>query len=200
LRPLENTGLSAQPISPTARVVAAQTASPQAVSPELAQLLQTMARNLANVEQQIEQLKASQEQMASDNAKTVERLKASQEQMARLVAKASEQNLRPKTSAPPPRPIATATRKPVPTLPSQQARERAQARYSCSPTTNSCHQRAAWSADAHAQARGKNGWICLRPTAKELFQWRTILPHQARCVRYRPQDAFATGGASECHR
>ena len=102
-----------------------------------------MARNLANVEQQIEQLKASQEQMASDNAKTVERLKASQEQMARLVAKASEQNLRPKTSAPPPRPIATATRKPVPTLPSQQARERAQARYSCSPTTNSCHQRAA---------------------------------------------------------
>jgi hypothetical protein len=144
LQPLENTGLSAQPISPTARVVAAQTASPQAaplartasqdvaptaapVSPELAQLLQTMARNLANVEQQIEQLKANQEQMASDNAKTVEQLKASQEQMTRLIAEASEQNQRPKTSAPPPRPIATPTRKPRPTLPSQQARERAQA-------------------------------------------------------------------------
>jgi hypothetical protein len=143
-QPLESPGLSAQPSAPTARVVAAETASPQAaplarttsqdvaptaapVSPELAQLLQTMARDLANVQQQLEQLKASQEQMASDNAKTVEQLKASQEQMTRLVAKDSEQNLRPKTSAPPPRPIATATRKPVPTLPSQQARERAQA-------------------------------------------------------------------------
>ena len=81
--------------------------------------------------------------MASDNAKTVEQLKASQEQMTRLVAKASEQNLRPKMSAPPPRPIATATRKPVPTLPSQQTRERAQAPIQLSPTTNSCHQRAA---------------------------------------------------------
>jgi hypothetical protein len=142
-QPLENPGLSAQPISPSARVVAAQTASPQAdplartasqdvaptappVSPE-AQLLQTMARDLANVEHGIEQLKANQEQMASDNAKAVEQFKASQEQMTHLVAKTSEQNLRPKTSALSPRPIATATRKPVPTLPSQQARERAQA-------------------------------------------------------------------------
>jgi hypothetical protein len=83
--------------------------------------------------------------MASDNAKAVEQLKASQEQMTRLVAKVSEQNLRPKTSeqnlrpktseqnvrpktsAPPPRPIAASTRKPVPTLSSQQARGRAQA-------------------------------------------------------------------------
>ena len=142
--PLANPGRSAQPDPPTARVVAAQTASPQAappaqtasqdvaptvapVSSELAQLLQTMARDLANVEQGIEQLKASQEQMVRDNAKTVEQLKASQEQMTRLIAKASEQNLRPKTSAPPPRPIATPTRKLVPTLPSQQTRERAQA-------------------------------------------------------------------------
>ena len=142
--PLQNPGLRPQPSPPSARVVAAQTASPQAVpltqtasqdvaptaapaSPELAQLLQTMARDLANVEQQIERLKASQEQMASDNAKAVEQLKASQEQMTRLIAKASEQNKRPKTSAPPPRPIATPTRKPRPTLPSQQARERAQA-------------------------------------------------------------------------
>jgi cytoskeletal protein RodZ len=141
-QPLENPELSAQPISPTARVVAVQTASPEAaplgqtasqdvaptaapVSPGLAELLQTMARDLANVEHGIEQLKAGQEQMASDNAKTVEQLKASQEQMTRLVAKASEQNLRPKTSALPPRPIATA--KPAPTLPSQQARVRPQA-------------------------------------------------------------------------
>jgi hypothetical protein len=66
-----------------------------------------MARDLTNVEHGIEQLRASQEQMT------------------RLVAKASEQNLRPKTSALPPRPIATA--KPAPTLPSQQARVRPQA-------------------------------------------------------------------------
>jgi hypothetical protein len=142
--PLENPGFPAQPSSPTAPVVTEQTASPQAappaqtasqdvaptaapVSPEMAQLLQTMARDLADVEQEIKQLKASQEQMASDNAKAVEQLKAGQEQMTRLIATASEQNLRPKTSAPPPRPIATPTRKPVPTLPSQQARERAQA-------------------------------------------------------------------------
>jgi hypothetical protein len=146
---LDNAVLPVQPSPPS--LVAAQTAPSQAaplaqtvsqdVAPtiapapaELAQLLQTMARDLANVEQRIEQLKASQEQMASDNAKAVEQLKASQEQMTRLVAKASvaktsEQNLRPKTSSatPPTRPIAAPTRKPVPKLPSQQARGRAQA-------------------------------------------------------------------------
>jgi hypothetical protein len=87
-----------------------------------------MARDLANVEQGIEQLKASQGQMASDNAKAVEQLKAGQEQMTRLVAKASEQSLRPKTSAPPPRPIVTPTRKPVPTHASPQATARPQTR------------------------------------------------------------------------
>jgi len=145
---LANAGLPAQPSPPS--LVAAQAAPSQAapqaqtasqdVAPtiapapsEMAQLLQTMARDLANVEQRIDQLKASQEQMASDNAKAVEQLKASQEQMTRLVAKASgqnkasEQNLRPKTSAPPPRPIVAPTRKPVPTRSSQQARGRAQA-------------------------------------------------------------------------
>jgi hypothetical protein len=131
-QPLENPGLSAQTASPQAAPLArtaSQDVAPTAalVSPELAQLLQTMARDLANVEHGIEQLKANQEQMASDNAKVVEQLKASQEQVTRLVAKTSEQNLRPKASALPPRPIATAARKPVPTLPSQQAGERAQA-------------------------------------------------------------------------
>jgi uncharacterized protein involved in exopolysaccharide biosynthesis len=71
-----------------------------------------------------EQLKAAQAQMARDNANAAGQLKASQEQIARLIAKASEQNLRPRTSAPPPRPIATATRKPVPKLSSPQARAR----------------------------------------------------------------------------
>ena len=112
------------PLAQTAPQDVAPTAAP--VSPEVAQLLQTMARDLANVEQAIEQLRANQEQMATDNAKAVAQLKASQEQMTRLIAKASEQNLRPKTSAPPPRPIASPTRKPVPKLPSPQARAQPQ--------------------------------------------------------------------------
>lgn len=92
------------------------------MSPELAQLLQTLARDLANVEQGIEQLKTSQEQMARDNAKATEQLKATREQMASVIANASKQNLQPKTTAPPSRPIATPTRKPVPTRASPQAR------------------------------------------------------------------------------
>jgi hypothetical protein len=143
-RPTENLGLPAQPSPSAVQVAAAEpvaaqptplaqtapqdvapTAAP--VSPEVAQLLQTMARDLANVEQRIEQLKASQEQMATDNVKAVEQLKASQEQMTRLIAKASEQNLRPKTSAPPPRLIASPAHKPVPKLSSSQARAQPQA-------------------------------------------------------------------------
>jgi hypothetical protein len=137
--PMENPGFPAQPSPSAVQVAAAEPVAAQPtplaqtaprdvappaapVSPEVAQLLQTMARDLANLEQRIEQLKAGQEQMAIDNAKAVEQLKASQEQMTRLIAKASEQNLRPKTSAPPPRPIASPTRKPVPKLPSSQAR------------------------------------------------------------------------------
>ena len=121
--PLEKPGLPAQPSLPAVQADAAKAAptAPEdvaptatALSPELAQLLETMARDLATVGQGIEQLKINQEQMARDNAKAAEQLKASQEQMARVIAKASEQSLRPKISAPPPRP--TATRKPVPTL------------------------------------------------------------------------------------
>jgi hypothetical protein len=122
--------LPAQPSPPTVQAAAAKTAQPAplaqpeivaptaALSPELTQLLQSMARDIATVAQGLEQLKASQEQVARDNAKGVEQLKASQEQMARVIAKASEQSLRPKISAPPPRPTATPTRKPVPTHPS----------------------------------------------------------------------------------
>jgi len=113
------------PLAQTAPQDVAPAAAP--VSPELAQLLQTMARDLANMGQGIEQLKASQGQLASDNAKAVEQLKAGQEQITRLIAKASDQNLRPKTSAPPPRPIVTPTHKPVPTHASPQARAQPQA-------------------------------------------------------------------------
>jgi hypothetical protein len=138
--PLENPGRPAQPSPPAVQAAAAKTAPPQpaaqtapedvaptaaALPPELAQLLQSMARDLATLGQGIEQLKASQQQMVRDNANAAERLQASQEQIARVIAKASEakasevkasaQSLRPKISAPSPRPTATPTRKPVPT-------------------------------------------------------------------------------------
>jgi predicted FMN-binding regulatory protein PaiB len=103
------------------------------VSSELAPLLQGMARDLATVEQGIEQLKASQERMAADNARAIEQLKANQEQVARLVAKASDrpsekppqQDLRAKTPASSSRPVASAAHKPLPAPPSQ-ARARPQ--------------------------------------------------------------------------
>src|SRR5712664_2188402 len=105
--PLENPGLPTQPSPPPVQAAAAKTAPPQpallaqtgpedvaptaaALSPELTQLLQSMARDIATLGQEIEQLKASQERMARDNANAAEQLKASQEQMARVIAKASE--------------------------------------------------------------------------------------------------------------
>jgi hypothetical protein len=135
---------SAQPSSSTVQVAAAeplasqptlpvQTASqdvapPAApIPPELTQLLQTMTRDLVNVQQGIDQLRTSQEEMARENAKTAEQLKASQEQMTRVIANVSEQNLRPKTSAPPPSAIAAPARKPAPTRPPTQARVQARA-------------------------------------------------------------------------
>jgi hypothetical protein len=129
--PLENPGLPEQPNPPTiqasAQASAAKAAPPQpaplaqtapegvaptaaALSPESAQLLQSMAGDLATAGQGIKQLKA-----------TIEQLKASQEQMARDIAKASEQNLRPKILAPAPRPAAATARKLMPPFPPAQA-------------------------------------------------------------------------------
>ena len=123
---LESPGLPAQPSPPPVQAAATKTPPPQpaplaqtapedvaptaaALSPESAQLLQSMARDLATLGQRIEQLKAIQEQMARD------------------IAKVSEQNLQPKIPAPLPRPAATPTRKPVPTLPSPRAAAQPQA-------------------------------------------------------------------------
>lgn len=95
-------------------------------SAELAQLLQTMARDLASVQQGIEELKANQERLASDHAKAVEQARASQEQMARLAArvseKPSERDSRAGTAAPPSQPAAGPARKPAPAQASSQAR------------------------------------------------------------------------------
>ena len=99
-----------------------------AMSPELTQLLQSMARDIATVEQGVEQLKANQERMAADNAREIEQLRANQEQIrlaARPPEKPSEQEQRPKTPMPSPRPVASATVKPLPKQPPQ-ARARPQ--------------------------------------------------------------------------
>ena len=117
-------------LSPPAQTVP-QEAAPAPIPPEVTQSLQTMARDLASVQQEIGQLKAGQAELARENARTAEQLKASQEQMARAISSVSEQNLRKTsvaTSAPPPLPVANPARKPVSTLPPTQARAQARAR------------------------------------------------------------------------
>jgi hypothetical protein len=138
--PPEKTDLAGQPGSPAVQASAAdqtpsQPASPAqppegaapaatALSPDTAQLLQSMARDLAAMGRQIEQLKAS-----------IAELKAGQQPMARDVAKSSEAktsgikpaevkpsvpNQRPRLS-PPPRSAAAPARKPMPAYPPAQA-------------------------------------------------------------------------------
>jgi len=98
-----------QPVPP-AQTAAPAVAAVAAVSAESTQLLQSMARDLASVRQETEQLKASLEQ-----------LRASQQQMSRDIARASEQNVRPKVSAAPPRPAIVPARRPMPPPPPQAA-------------------------------------------------------------------------------
>jgi uncharacterized phage infection (PIP) family protein YhgE len=150
----ERSGPPGQPSSLGVQLATAEMAPSQAVAParttaqdaapaplDVTPLLHEMLRVLAVLQQGVEQLKAGQEQMASDNAKVVEQLKASQEQMARLTTKSSEprtsdQSLAPKTSAPQasapktsaaktsaplPHPSPSPTRKPVATRSSPQA-------------------------------------------------------------------------------
>ena len=69
-----------------------------------------MAQDNASVAEQLEALT----QMARDNASAVEQLKESHEQMAGLLAKVSEESLRPQTPLPPPHPTpGMPKRKPV---------------------------------------------------------------------------------------
>jgi hypothetical protein len=139
--PVETPKLAAQQSPPTVQVAAAdaalqlpppaQTEPHDAVAapipPELTQLLETMARDLANVQQEVEQLKTSQEELVRENVRTAQQLEAMQEQTARAIANTSEQNLRPRTSATPPAPTVTSARKPVSTLPPPQARAQGRA-------------------------------------------------------------------------
>jgi|SRR5215211_3300943 len=137
--PPENSPFPAEPAPPTVQVAVAEAAPPQATPvaqtvpqdaappttaalPDHMQLLQTMARDLANMERSIEQLKANQQQIASGNSKDIAELKASQEEIKRVLARVSEQNLS-KTSPPPTQPAPT-LRKRERTVQSPRARAR----------------------------------------------------------------------------
>jgi cell division protein FtsB len=106
--------------------------------PEPVKSLETMARDVADLERKvellnamvsdnanaIERIQADQQQMVRDIARNAELLKASQEQVTKLVATTSQQNLRPATSAPQP---AFGARKPAPAPASSHAAVRPQA-------------------------------------------------------------------------
>lgn len=135
----ENPPVPAQPTPSTVQVAAAEATPPQATPlpqtapqdggptttaalPDHTELLQTIARDLANLERNIEQLKANQQQIVRDSSKAIEELKANQEEMKRVLARVSEQNP-PKTSPPPVQPTPT-LRKPERTLQPPHARAR----------------------------------------------------------------------------
>jgi septal ring factor EnvC (AmiA/AmiB activator) len=125
------------------------------MAPDLAQSIQMITRELANVEQGIDQLKTGQAQMVRDNAELAERLKATQEmvrnnadlaeqlkasheQMANIAEQlkqsqqqiarlvASGQKQPPRTLASSPLPTANSTRKLVPRRPSPRVRVQTQ--------------------------------------------------------------------------
>src|SRR5712671_778243 len=100
--PSENPPVPAQPAPSTVQVAAAEAAPPQATPlsqtapqdaaptttaalPDHTELLRTMARDLANLERNIEQLKANQQQLVRDSSKAIEELKANQEEMKRVL-------------------------------------------------------------------------------------------------------------------
>ena len=115
--------------APLADPTSQDTVPPAGTLPELAQMLQSVSHDLANLQQSTEQMKTSQEQnahdiarvseqvaaaqaqMARENANAAEQLRMLQQRMAHLTTAASEQNLRPKASAPP-TPIASPKPKP----------------------------------------------------------------------------------------
>ena len=131
--PLENQPLPAEPAPSTVQVAGAEPVPPKATllltqtapqdaaplaaaaPPDHAQLLQTMARDLANLERNIEQLRVNQQQMASDSSRAIAELKASQEEMKRALAKVSEQNI--SKASPPPTPPTPTLHKPERTPP-----------------------------------------------------------------------------------
>ena len=139
----------------TLQRAAAVAPSAAPMAPDLAQSIQMITRELANLEQGIDQLKTGQAQMVRDNAELAERLKATQEmarnnadlaeqlkasheQMANIAEQlkqsqeqiarlvASGQKQPPRTLASSPLPIANSTHKLVPKRPSPRVRVQTQ--------------------------------------------------------------------------
>ncbi|WFU27234.1 hypothetical protein QA649_13790 [Bradyrhizobium sp. CB1717] len=138
--PNEETQPSIQPAAPFVRLAAADATlsqappaaqtTPQEMVPtaaaipaELTQLIETMSHDLASVLQKIDELKASQDQLARDQATITEQVKANQEQVARLVATAAEQHQRAATLTPLPRPVTAPARTPTPPTQARVQRE-----------------------------------------------------------------------------
>lgn len=94
---------NAAPAQPAAAPQTAEETAPAATTmPDgSTQSLQSMARDLATMREQIGQLEAS-----------IEQLKTGQEQMSREINRVPAQNARPRMAAPPPRPAAALARKP----------------------------------------------------------------------------------------
>ena len=98
-----DTPQTASPAQPAPESAGAKPADSSPASEDSAQLIQSMAHDLAGVGQEVEALKAS-----------IAELKASQQQMARDLAKATEQNSRAKLSSIQPHVPAGPARKPAP--------------------------------------------------------------------------------------
>ncbi len=79
-------------------------AASNAGSREPGTVMQRMARDIAELQQGIEQLKATQDQASRDQTRAIEQLQAGQDQLMRLVSRMSGQGAQARATVPPPPP------------------------------------------------------------------------------------------------
>ena len=94
--------------------------SPAPVPPELAELIRSVDRNVADLVQVVKELKLAQQQVADDQGKTAEDIRVGLDQLARAMARIDAvrtpvQVAPPKPPAPAPRAIAPGPRRPAST-------------------------------------------------------------------------------------
>ncbi|ABQ36154.1 MULTISPECIES: hypothetical protein [Bradyrhizobium] len=90
-------------------------------------MMQRMARDIAELQQGIEQIKATQDQASRDHTRAIEQLQAGQDQLMRLVSRMSNQAAQARGTAPPqqqiivnPQRTTTGLARPQPAQPQQQ--------------------------------------------------------------------------------